>query len=63
MESLNNDLESNNRKIDEIEGSISKALLYNDNNKKNENICNKLIPQILILLGISVIVIVIAIIL
>jgi hypothetical protein len=63
MESLNNDLESNNRKIDEIEGSISKALLYNDNNKKNENICNKLIPQIVILLGISVIVIVIAIIL
>ena len=63
MESLNNDLESNNRKIHEIEGSISKALLYNDNNKKNENICNKLILQIVILLGISVIVIVIAIIL
>ena len=63
MESLNNDLESNNRKIDEIEGSISKALLYDDNNKKDENICKNLIPQIVILLGISVIVIVIAIIL
>lgn len=62
MESLNNnDLESNNRKIDEIEESISKALLYDDN-KKDENICNNLIPHIIILLGISVIVIVIVVI-
>jgi hypothetical protein len=61
MESLNNGIE-NNRRLAVIEESINRALLYDDNDKKVENRCNKLILQVTMLLGVGIIAMVIVVI-
>lgn len=61
MESLNNGIE-NNRRLAVIEESINRALLYDDNDKKVENRCNKLILPVTMLLGVGIIAMVIVVI-
>lgn len=45
MESLNSDIENNNRRLAVIEQSISRALLYDDNQNTPDNKCIKVLKE------------------